>query len=113
MDYTTDSGVCVSANVDELHATITARAELDRQFMRQLVETTTAALAKSLSGFLDRIDQYDQSRAREHQDLKALLGEAGARVETLERRVELTEADISAILGRLDRLEAPSDGGQR
>jgi hypothetical protein len=104
-------------SAEDLHATITARAELDRQFMRQMVEATTSALSKSLSSFLDRIDQSDTARAREHQLLLAAVERVGvgidARVSALETalaaREELTTG-LERVLSRWPEVERLLDG---
>ena len=100
---------------EELHSTITARAQLDRTFARLVVEETTSAMARSLSGFLDRIEQYDQARAAEHKELMAVIGE-GAMTEVLERlarkRVELDDLQAwrATVNQRLAALEARGNG---
>ena len=97
-------------SAEDLHATITARAELDRQFMRQMVEAATSALSKSLSSFLDRIDQSDTARAREHQLLLAAVERVGVGIDARVSALEELTTGLERVLSRWPEVERLLDG---
>jgi len=78
---------------EELHATITARAELDRTFARQLVEEASSVMAKSLMYLLDQTtSQATEQVARFEQIVKdairSQLGVLSERVAQMDVRLD-------------------------
>lgn len=52
---------------DELHETIAAKGQLEKAISRMVVEQTTAAMAKSLMSFLDRMEAAEASRGSHYE----------------------------------------------
>lgn len=97
---------------EQLHGTITARAELDRAFARLIVEDVTSVMSKNLLHLMQHQDT-------QHQEQLAAIGEAvrglGKLAETvsdlsddvgdLKQRMQGSEADRADMRERLERFE--------
>lgn len=80
---------------EELHATITARAELDRAFARQLVEEASSVMAKNLTFLLDtQQQQIESERIAAHTAIKEALSEALAPLREEFRQALATERRV-------------------
>ena len=61
----------------ELHETIAAKGQLEKAIARMVVEDTTAAMAKSLNGFLDRLEAEEAARTARYESIvKGAVSEA-------------------------------------
>lgn len=90
---------------EELHGTITARAELDRAFARLLVEDAAEVMSKNLVSLLQVIE-------RNHIEIMASLEVNATTVKklvedvgNLQGRMDSSEADRRQINERLSRIE--------
>lgn len=62
---------------NELHETIAAKGQLEKAIARMVVEDTTAAMAKSLNSFLDRMEATEAARATTYEAIvKGVISEA-------------------------------------
>ena len=58
---------------EQLHGTITARAQMDREFARLLIEDVTSVMSKNLVAILDAME-------RQHSELRSVLEGYSARL---------------------------------
>jgi hypothetical protein len=83
---------------EQIHGTITARAELDRAFARLIIEDVTSVMSKNLVTLLDVME-------RQHIDIRTLMEENGARLKKLEARMDAGEHERADLRQRLARIE--------
>jgi regulator of replication initiation timing len=62
---------------NELHETIAAKGQLEKAISRMIVEDTTAAMAKSLGSFLDRMEAEEAARTVRYESIvKGVINDA-------------------------------------
>jgi predicted nucleic acid-binding Zn-ribbon protein len=62
---------------NELHETIAAKGQLEKAIARMVVEDTTAAMAKSLGSFMDRMEREELARTARYESIvKGVISEA-------------------------------------
>jgi hypothetical protein len=83
---------------EQLHGTISARAQMDREFARLLIEDVTSVMSKNMSTLLIMMDVH-------HVEEMDALKEGAARLGKLEQRMDAGEADRAELRTRLERIE--------
>jgi hypothetical protein len=92
----------VSDSKEQIHGTITARAELDRNFARLIIEDVTSVMSKNLVTILDVME-------RQHLALRMLLEDNSTRLGKLEARMDAGEEERADLRQRLARIESVLD----
>lgn len=90
---------------EQLHGTITARAELDRAFARLIVEDVTSVMSKNLLHLMQHQDEQHQAQLAAIGEAVRGLGKLAEAVSDLERRMDTSEVDRKDLHARLARLE--------
>ena len=83
---------------EALHGTISARAQMDREFARLIIEDVTSVMSKNLVTILDLME-------RQHIDLRGLMEDYGQRLGKVEARMAAGEAERADLRQRLARIE--------
>lgn len=94
----------MSDSKEQLHGTITARAELDRAFARLIIEDVTSVMSKNISTVLQMMEQQHGEAMGvlgvASLDIKKLVSdvtELSVRLTTLEQRMDESQADRRSI----------------
>jgi len=74
----------VSDSKEQIHGTITARAELDRAFARLIIEDVTGVMSKNLITILDMMEKHNA-------DLRSMLEDYSERLRKVEARITRIE----------------------
>ena len=94
---------------EQLHGTITARAELDRAFARLIVEDVTSVMSKNLLHLMQHQDTQHQEQLAAIGEAVRGLGKIGEDVADLKERMDASEADRADMRERITRLEDVND----
>ena len=94
---------------EQLHGTITARAELDRAFARLIVEDVTSIMSKNLLHLMQHQDTQHEEQLAAIVEAVRGLKKLNETVNDLESRMDKSEADRADMRARIVRLEAVND----
>jgi len=88
----------------ELHETIAAKGQLEKAIARMVVEETTAAMAKSLGSFLDRLEAAETGRRGEYEAI--VKGAISEQLAPLMAEFRTTAETVSGLALDVERLKA-------